>query len=563
MAKTTINGKKGDWELDVTARSPGPDTIKITFTPKKDAKGCKDIRLSQVYKYEAFDAAGKKLTGKIEDMLQDPNKNPFGHDKDDRAIDKNGDAYAIDHRRCEADPFYNGDDKPHDAKSNGDATVPKPTEMSDTPGMPFPAGFNRLFKANIKKVAVSFETCAICVDSGEILGCITLKNEITATDGGKIAVGNKEGNPSDVFKKALKEFVKNHTKKKGGILRWYCPETGQAIPGTVPPKKVKGPSGSTSDPFGNPVPDGFKKQWVAKMKLGQKIQLDSDKAGTGKKVSREKAFRNSLRDPQRSAVKFTWSGIQVKTVVSIVLTPFHALSEDELASFSSLEPEFSNDFDALQVQYVSEDFFSSFLNVLQDFGPALSTDEGFATVTLMSDLGTRRASAFTGKLQGEDILSLIPSVSQHPDVDDETLDFLTYICLNFIDAYFAEPPIEPDPNLLLIEGIDEVLANNLAECGVFDLDDLAEVDTESTKVSGISSERLASFSSMAKFMLSFPEMTGNDAEFLVKGLQLTDPEEVAMLGEIDPQRIEQALNAVKLPAEYNPEAVIEMLRGSS
>jgi hypothetical protein len=562
MPKTTIKGKKGDWEFDHTPRAPGRDTIKITFKPKKDAKGCKNIRMSQTYTIEAFDAAGKKVTSKFEDMLKDPKKNPFGFRTDDEVTDKNGIPHVIDHIKCEGDPYYNGDDKPHDTKSNGDTVVPTPTDLSDLPGMPNPAGFGAVFKANIKKLVFTFETCAICVDTGAILGCVKWTCEVSAADGGNITPGTKEGDPSDAFKKALKQFVKNHTKKKAGVLRWYCPETGQTIPGTVPPVKVKGPGGSTSDPFGEPVPGDFQKKWVATMKLGANIKLDPEKAGTGKKVSMGKAFRRGLRDPQRSGVKFTWSGFQVKTVPSIVLTPFHAIGEDELASFSSLEPRLSNDFESLRVQYVSEDFFAGFLETLEGFGEPLSTDEGVATVTLMSDLGTRRAAAFTGMLRGEDILSLIPRVSEHPDVDDETLDLLTYICQNFVDTYLAEPPIELDPNLLIIEGIDEVLGENLAQSGVFDLEDLAEVDAESTKVPGIGSERLASFSSMARFLLRFPKMSGNDAEFVVQGLKLTDLDQAAGLGEISAAKIKRASNAVKLPADYNPEAVIEILRKS-
>lgn len=70
MPDKTIKGVKGDWEIDVIERDPGSDTIKIKYKPKKDAKGCINIRLSQTVREDAFDGAGKKVTSSEQDMLK-------------------------------------------------------------------------------------------------------------------------------------------------------------------------------------------------------------------------------------------------------------------------------------------------------------------------------------------------------------------------------------------------------------------------------------------------------------------------------------------------------------
>ena len=80
--------------------------------------------MSQTVREDAFDAAGKLVTSNEKNMYQNPNDFSRGWQKPDEVKDKDGAPVVIDHLRCEADPYYNGDDKPHDSPSKGDATVP-------------------------------------------------------------------------------------------------------------------------------------------------------------------------------------------------------------------------------------------------------------------------------------------------------------------------------------------------------------------------------------------------------------------------------------------------------
>ena len=191
---------------------------------------------------------------------------------------------------------------------------PKPTELDDTPGSRNPNGFNNRFKKNIKKIVYSFETCAICADTGEILGCVTWKTELSQGEGGKISVDNNEGKPSNTFKKAFKKFIKTHTKKKKGVLHWFCPETGKKKPSG---KKVKGPKGTTSDPFGGAVPSGLKSNWVDAVKKGEQTKLDENKANTTNKKPLRQIINDNWDDIERAGLKFTWAGEQIKTVASV------------------------------------------------------------------------------------------------------------------------------------------------------------------------------------------------------------------------------------------------------
>src|SRR5271166_5766993 len=54
-----------------------------------------------------------------------------------QTYDADGNAVVIDTLACEGDPWYNGDDKDKDVKSQGSSPPPVETKLSDSPGEGF------------------------------------------------------------------------------------------------------------------------------------------------------------------------------------------------------------------------------------------------------------------------------------------------------------------------------------------------------------------------------------------------------------------------------------------
>jgi hypothetical protein len=409
-----IVGKNGTWDADVT---PGnPDEISITFTPK--AGTCKNIRLAQTAQLKAFDATPAEVPGPPEDWWTTPY--PFGHTRTHRVRDAAGRFVWIDHQPCEGDPFYNGDDRPHDGTSRGDATTTPPTgtTMTDAPSVSYE---NKI--ANVKQIVATFETCAICVDTGEILGCISWSSTSTPTDKGTIRVEppDKEVDCSDSFKKAMKKFVETHTKTDaGGTLRWWCPETGGSI---------KGPTGSTTDPFGGAVPPGFKTAWLATEP--RPLRIDRERTGGGRRLKTvDEAIGLAAEEPQRAAVKFTWAGEQIKTVAGLVLTAYADISGEDVAPHVGDDPRFANDFSRLEAYVVSADVVLELVSQLGSVSRLLRNRDAPAIVTIISGLGSARAASLTGTLTPSQVSALAERVASHPATDEGALQALSYLALN-------------------------------------------------------------------------------------------------------------------------------------
>ena len=162
-----IEGDHGDFSFDLTARDGQKDDLTITYTPKHDPNGCKDIHLAQTVKTEAYDGDNKKVSEKDEDIFQE---NEFDHTRDDREDT----GYQIDHHACQKVPYY--DDHWEDGNATEDP--PEPTEMDDGPWVGDDAAvaempFGGVVKPGIEKVIYRFETCAICKTTGVVLDCFT------------------------------------------------------------------------------------------------------------------------------------------------------------------------------------------------------------------------------------------------------------------------------------------------------------------------------------------------------------------------------------------------------
>ncbi len=423
MPTTTITGANGTWELDITDNTPpAEDEIKIKFTPKKNATGCKNIRLAQTVQLEGYNAKGEKIASKPKDIYADQKDNPFRHREDDEIDDGSGNTIVIDHHSCEKDPFYNGDDT-QDTSSKGDATTDPPTgtEMTDAPGR----GFGPDKKPEVVRIVLTFRTCAICVDSGEILGCVCWTSESTRTPAnrGQIALTSADAEcaTSDAFKAALKKFMQNHSGKKAGeeTVRYYCPDDRS---------------------FGDPLPEGMKQYLTAvaaPVKEGtfKKTTMSSDKkiprytiGGMVRINTIAKVLKMIREVPGAAAFKFTWTGDQTKVLPSFILSP-QELSDAVIASFMDRRPEMKNDFIALKFHTASAGVMVSIAQFLLQ-KPKLINDELVLPVmlTAVANLGQPQPMFAVAGMVPSDFLQLIKTVN--PPEEEGLAGVLDYLRLN-------------------------------------------------------------------------------------------------------------------------------------
>lgn len=480
-----IPGTYGSWEIKITEGAAPwyPDTINITYTPQANKKGCKNIRLAQTVKLVAYNQSGKKVTSYVEKIYIRPELHyrKFNHLRDD-TIQHGEDLYVIDHLKCEGDPFVNSNDKNRELDSRGDATAEKPksTTFEDTPFLNF-----KLIQENIKEIVLTFETVAICADTGELLGSVSWQCVVTQSKLGTITLlSTKEEKPSEAFEKALEKYVENHSREKveGGVkvMRWYCPETSD---------KIKGPGGIFSNPWGEPIPEEFKKKWITgkvskidfcddknlppkeseekkeetgKMKKRKLLKPSKDVIGGGQHFEfPSEALDAGLNNVERSALKFTWSGDQTKPVRGILFTPYESISPEDVAPFIEDSDRFVNDFSALEAYSLPVTLMNHLLELMTAYAEPLENSNGFITVSIIANLGTAEATAYTGALLPEHVTSFITDAALHRSVDQETLEIFHYIGLNFgtlegsqhvLPTEFFVDPETGEPNVVIVVG---------------------------------------------------------------------------------------------------------------
>lgn len=464
-----IDGAKGDWVIKLPPDTANEHEIEITFKPDAAADGCKSVFLVQTSKSVAYKENGEEYTAKHKEMYKKAKDNPYQHREDDEVDDPSGHPVSIDHAKCEGDPFYNGRDLYQDPeKSEGDATArpnPTPTVGKDDPKTPFD---NK--KDVISKIVISLETCAICAETGEILGCVTWKSTATPTNKGKPTLdAEEEKPPSETFKKALRKYMEKHAKTKDGVTRWYCPD---------PKGPWIGPGASAdddpydehhSDPWGFPMPDGFKTAWVDPPAEGdgsagegsgggeeeggsneepgggsedeppgegQFYKLDPDRVGEGMQFGTvEEALSVCAEDPSRTAIKFTWAGDQVKPILGVVLAPQGDLSSSALSPFVDNRTEFSNDFaNGLRTLPVDPETMHKLVEQLARFPTSLDYSGGPAIITLMGRLGSADAAAYTGQLSVTDVGAVSRAALASTKPGTELRAALRYLANNFGDG---------------------------------------------------------------------------------------------------------------------------------
>ncbi|MBI5836503.1 MAG: hypothetical protein HZB25_04580, partial [Candidatus Eisenbacteria bacterium] len=185
----------------------GVKEIKITYypDPKKVGK-CSSIYLVQTV----------RRTDQNGDVIQpkDLDAGRFKHAQDDMTAG----GTCVDHLSTERDPYYNGEDADKDTQSKGstdaspDATA---TEMVDGPHY-----LDGTFPAGVTEATLTFETCAVCKDTGKILDCVTWTYHRTKGEAGTgtLTEPAAAAPPTQEFKDAKAKFEKNHA---NGLI---CPE---------------------------------------------------------------------------------------------------------------------------------------------------------------------------------------------------------------------------------------------------------------------------------------------------------------------------------------------------
>lgn len=408
-----INGTNGTWTYSVT--SADPDEVKIEFKPK--AGTCKDIRLAQIAKKVGHAEDGTEVDGPPELWI-----NPFGgeHTKKDRVKDDSGHVAWIDHLACEGDPFMNGDDIPHERASRGDATAKPPTSTEFTDGPSLPADS---MAKSVVKVVTDFETCAICAESGEILGCITWSSTATKKPAkkGTITVNpaNAETPCSRTFRGALRTFVANHLKKDSDDkLHWWCPEADD---------KVKGPTGETGKPFGKEPPQGFVKKWFSIAPWPLSVS-DVSSIGRAREIqSANEAIARARLNLAECCVKFTWAGPQDKVVSSLLFTDADDLDATELGPYLHQGSPFQNDLISLFVFTVTTEFLDVLVAELESLRGDLG---GWTLVSLLTGLHSEERAFFTWTLNGETVRRIIANLSELPRLGPMEQSGLSFIKLN-------------------------------------------------------------------------------------------------------------------------------------
>jgi hypothetical protein len=415
-----LTGPNGTFEFEINRPGGGaPDTVTIKFTPK-DTVRCGNIRLAQTSKATAYDRFGRKITGDREEFY-DPPRHPFPHRKGNETFDGEGDPVSIDSLACEGDPWYNGDDAAQDTPSQGSSPPPRSTTMVDVPQNPFVG-----VKPGIFEIVVEFETCAICVDTGECLGCIRWSSTSRRGNPGQDAIGQPVSvQPcSGTFDRALKKFIERHSKvdPADGKLKWFCPEADGAI---------AGPGGLVNRPFGGEIPDGLKKKLLQEKLVPARVPIRAELIGTGASAkSPASALSLALREPRAAALKFTWASGQDKSKPSVVFTPLHRLAAEDVSPFIPAEAKrFGNDFSDLRVRVVTPGFLK---RLAESLAPAFKkpSKDGPVLVTLMAELRSEKAEgAVVAALPGQ-VYEAVRASASHPDVDPELLRDLHYVALN-------------------------------------------------------------------------------------------------------------------------------------
>lgn len=461
MPTTRFDGESGNWEIVTPPDTENPQQVQFKYTPDGAENGCRNVFLVQTSKTVAYDEAGNKVTAKHEEMFRPGTDNPYRHRADDRIDDADGDPVSIDHLACEGDPFSNGGDYYQDVGHRGDATTnpPTATDGKDDPRTPFD---NK--RPNIKRTVVTLETCAVCADSGSILGCVRWQSSATPDNPGEpTLLSTKEEPPTETFGAALRKFMESHARARNGTTHWYCPDDKGLWIGPAATAEDDPFDEHVNDPWGRPMPDGWKRAWVDPPTPappapapttpepapetpapepappgGEFMQLDPEQAGGGPRFRHlDEALAAALEDPARAVVKICWSGDQIKPIRGVVFAARADLAPDELGRFVERTRTFSNDFTiGFGVIALDSGTLAELLRGLQRVRES-SGSAGAIAVTVIAKLRTPAAAAHTVQLTTSQLGAVLAGLQIAQPPTDELRMALRYVANNM-----AAPPDE-------------------------------------------------------------------------------------------------------------------------
>lgn len=451
-----IRGTHGNWNIEIMHRNGQADDIIISYTVSGKEKKHKTIRLSQVWGLCSYDKTGEKITSRKSNIYLNPENYPFYHLKNDEIL-MDEHLIVIDHLRSDRTPFT--DDEFIQGFSLEDTTDASfPVSMTFHPRFSFDDKKNE-----IKKIVLTFETCAVNMKTGELLGSIQWETVCTPQDHGNVSLMDlKEISPSAAFREAFRKFLNNHAARRlcddvdcPEEIFWYSPDITTDIQGL---------RGETVSSWGECIPEKIAEKWIDRIQellQGDEVTISSNKpkpidisensVGGGEFLSSPtEILHESLKNIRNSAVKLTWSGDQAGTVGGIILSPYSAISSEDVAPFLENTDRFRNDFSNLDAYYIPVPLMHHVLESITKY----EEQKGPVTLSIMTNLGTERAIAYTGSLSPEDIVSFIQKATINTYADQRVLKIFQYIGLNLglIDIS------DPVPGQFLINTI-ELLTN--------------------------------------------------------------------------------------------------------
>jgi hypothetical protein len=408
--ETNIQGSNGTWTFHID-KNPGnrKDDVTITFVPKAGVN-CKDIRIIQAVSLTAMDRHGVPFKGMPENLIFKRGQNPFAHRKGVMVRGTDGNQWSIDYNSCEADPYFNGDDALHDIGEHG----PDKSSITDNPGSDFTD-----VNVGIDFLEMNFETCAVCNETGECLGCI--KWRATAHRGGK--QGESElidplaPDPcSETVPKATKAFVKTHTKvDDDGVRRWFCPDDNTFGP-EIPPKAYK----------------RFMDVMLALRQIEMRPYREDTRIGNGTLITEAEAVLAAAQaDPVRAAIKFTWAGTQSRTIPSLIVSASDELTPEDLLPFEQNDPRLDNDFVAMRNLVTNGTvILRSFEMLLREQGLSGIKEDDPISLLFAVGLKTERPAALPASASREDLSRFVATMLERPDLDEDLIKGLGYLQLN-------------------------------------------------------------------------------------------------------------------------------------
>ena len=96
------------------------------------------------------------------------------------------------------------------------------------------------------------------------------------------------------------------------------------------------------------------------------------------------------------------------------------------------------------------------------------------------------------------------------------------------------------------------MAGKLKQGGITTLEHLAEMDITNSEIRGISQGRLSRWQDMARVLVAYPVLDGNDAQVLVEGLRVNDPVRIPeAIQDMSVRVLKDAVADIQVPKNYS------------